>query len=112
MRQELFAFWRFFVYPLCCIFYLNLRAPIKNHDAAPHEFAHLLGLKDRYAEYTQQNKSGRSIICSEPFSGWDGNIMAERNNGKVEQRNIDAIFKGLNVDKLDNLIKRKNDFKR
>lgn len=25
MRQELFAFWRFFVYPLCCIFYLNLR---------------------------------------------------------------------------------------
>ena len=24
MRQELFAFWRFFLYPLCCIFYLNL----------------------------------------------------------------------------------------
>ena len=25
MRQELFAFWRFFIYLLCCIFYLNLR---------------------------------------------------------------------------------------
>ena len=81
-------------------------APTKDNDAAPHEFAHLLGLKDRYAEYYSKNKYGRKVIGSEPFTGWEGNIMGERDNGKVDQRNIDAIFNGRNVDKLDNWRKK------
>ena len=81
-------------------------APTKDHDAAPHEFAHLLGLKDRYAEYYSKDKYGRKVICSEPFTGWEVNIMGERDNGKVDQRNIDAIFNGRNVSKLDNWRKK------
>ena len=86
--------------------------PTKDHDAAPHEFAHLLGLKDRYAEYSKKDTYGRKIICSDPFSGWEGNIMGEHGNGKVEQRNIDAIFKGLSISNLSNYTKRKNDYEK
>ena len=82
--------------------------PTKDHDAAPHEFAHLLGLKDRYAEYYTKDMFGRKIIGSEPFTGWEGNIMGER-DGKVDQRNINAIFNGRGIGNLNNYIKRKND---
>ena len=84
-------------------------APTKDCDASPHEFAHLLGLKDRYAEYFSKDKYGRKVIRSEPFPNWEGNIMGERENGKVDQRNIDAIFNGLSIGTLNNFIKRKND---
>lgn len=32
--------------------------------------------------------------------------MGERDNGKVDQRNIDAIFNGRDVSKLDNWRKK------
>ena len=83
--------------------------PTKDHDAAQHEFGHLLGLKDQYAEYSKKDKYGRKIICAEPFTGWEGNIMGERDNGNVEQRNIDVIFKGHNVNNMNNYKKRRND---
>ena len=67
--------------------------PSQNHDDAPHEFGHLLGLRDRYGLYSSSDGKRHSI----PNSGWDGNIMAEH-EGKVEQRNIDAIFKGCKIE--------------
>lgn len=84
-------------------------APTKDYNADPHEFGHLLGLKDRYAEYSSKDKYGRKVICSEPFTGWEGNIMGERDNGKVDQRNINAIFNGQGIGILNDIIKRKND---
>lgn len=52
---------------------------LEEDNPAPHEFGHLLGLRDRYSD-----KNGVS-------KGWKGNIMGESRTGKVEQRNIDAI---------------------
>ena len=49
-------------------------------DPAPHEVGHLLGLDDRYTDKKGPNK------------GWGKNIMGDSQNGKVEQRNIDAIL--------------------
>ena len=49
-------------------------------DPAPHETGHLLGLDDRYTDENGPNK------------GWENNIMGDSQNGKVEQRNIDAIL--------------------
>ena len=52
-------------------------------DPAPHEFGHLVGLKDRYTD-------GKG---ADP--GWSGNIMAESAmSGKPDQRNIDGIVGG------------------
>jgi RHS repeat-associated protein len=49
-------------------------------DPAPHEFGHLIGLKDRYIR-----RKGAE-------EGWEGNIMAEAAmRGEVQQRNIDAV---------------------
>ena len=76
-----------------------------NHDAAPHEFGHLLGLKDRYARY-KKNVNNRTVYGYRPFTEWEGNIMAEYDNGKVEQRNIDAIFNGKNIIELDGWSKK------
>ena len=45
---------------------------------AYHEFAHIVGLQDRY-----QGKT--------PDSGYEGNVMGQY-GGKVEQKNIDAIL--------------------
>ena len=49
-------------------------------DPAPHELGHLLGLDDRYTDKNGPNK------------GWENNIMADSQNGEVEQRNIDGIL--------------------
>ena len=79
-----------------------------DHDAAPHEFGHLLGLKDRYSTYTK-SRNGRTVSGYIPFTGWEGNIMAEHENGRVEQRNIDAIFNGRSIQELKGWIKRAKD---
>lgn len=47
-----------------------------------HEFGHLLGLDDRYHKVNGYAESDE---------GWDSNLMASILNGKVEQRNIDAV---------------------
>lgn len=53
-------------------------------DPSIHEFGHLLGFKDRYI-----NKKGA-------MAGWEGNVMGEpAMEGKVEQRNIDALLKPI-----------------
>ena len=52
---------------------------IAQDDPAPHEFGHLLGLGYRYTDSKGAN------------TGWAGNIMADGQNGKVEQKNVDAI---------------------
>ena len=67
-------------------------------DAAPHEFGHLAGLKDRY-----RNVNGVSV--SNP--GWEGNIMADGDAG-VEQRNINLMvgpYVNQPVDILGNFFK-------
>jgi hypothetical protein len=48
-------------------------------DPASHELGHILGLKDRYTDDKGADK------------GWETNIMADGQTGKVEQRNIDGI---------------------
>jgi len=49
-------------------------------NPAPHEFGHLMGLRDRYADAKGRNP------------GWKGNIMGESATGKVEQRNISGMI--------------------
>lgn len=57
-------------------------------DPAPHEFGHLLGLKDRYKGVFESFFSGDG-----PEPGWAGNIMGEpAGAGAVDQRNIDPIL--------------------
>ena len=55
----------------------------ESYAAYPHEFAHLLGLKDRYSIFTQL-----------PDDGWENNFMGDATTMNVEQRNIDGIVKG------------------
>ena len=56
-----------------------------SENAGAHEFAHLLGLNDRYTDVGN---------VSVPHKGWEGNIMGTY-GGKLEQRNIDGIFNSV-----------------
>jgi RHS repeat-associated protein len=60
--------------------------PTSSTNAAAHEFGHLLGLMDRYTDYVANQQT-----YSLPHKGWEHNIMGA-SAGKVEQRNINAIF--------------------
>lgn len=55
-----------------------------------HEFGHLLGLGDRYAENWVAQIFG-SQRASAPDAGWSGNIMAEV-GGVVQERNIQELL--------------------
>ena len=61
--------------------------PTSAHNSAPHEFGHLLGLKDRYSEY--KTKSG--YRSSMPHQGWEANIMAEY-GGITEQKTLKGFL--------------------
>jgi RHS repeat-associated protein len=54
-------------------------------DLAAHESGHLLGLLDRYKDFTKNGK-----LYSKPDKGWEGNLLAER-GGSVDQRNINIL---------------------
>lgn len=56
---------------------------LSNDDPAPHEVGHILGLDDQYLDGKGPNK------------GWEGNIMGDSKNGKVDIRNISDILKGM-----------------
>lgn len=43
--------------------------------ASIHEFAHLMGIKDRYTTYYDENNVKRS----KPHKGFSGNVMGELN---------------------------------
>ncbi|CAM2007562.1 hypothetical protein [Acanthopleuribacter pedis] len=67
-------------------------------DPAPHEFGHLIGLKDRYTN-------------GKPDAKWKGNIMAEpAMKGTVEKRNIHTVLEPAYKEHLKNqaLAKPKN----
>ena len=57
--------------------------PLSVDDPAPHEVAHLLGLDDQYTD-----EHG-------PNNGWEGNIMGDSKNGKVDERNIGDILNNV-----------------
>ena len=57
--------------------------PLSDDDPAPHEVAHLLGLDDQYTDENGPNK------------GWEGNIMGDSKNGKVDERNIGDILNNV-----------------
>jgi len=61
-----------------------------SNNAGAHEFGHLLGLKDRYIKI----KDELGYSHSKPEQGWENNIMGVY-GGKIEQRNIDAIFNSV-----------------
>ena len=71
--------------------------PTTSHNSASHEFGHLIGLKDRYSDDSDDPRGYR------PHAGWENNIMAER-NGIVEQRNINNIFYRPLPQKVSNLL--------
>ena len=85
--------------------------PSSDHNPALHEFGHLLGLKDQYIEYTE-TINGRKVVKSKPIDGWEGNIMAEYKNGKVNQKNINSIFKNRSIKDLNNWIKKASDYEK
>ena len=61
----------------------QIRANIKDSNAMPHEFGHILGLHDRY--------HGNN---SDP--GWERNIMAEpAGKGEVQKKNMDSLLSPL-----------------
>ena len=62
----------------------EIRTDISAHgNPLPHEFGHILGLRDRYEHDTNL-----------PYAGWEGNVMAEpAGEGLVEVRNIDSLLK-------------------
>ena len=64
-------------------------------DPAPHEFGHILGLRDRYVTKSQsQRYNGDYYGLS--YLGWEGNIMAEKaGEGKVTNKNMDCLLKPL-----------------
>lgn len=63
--------------------YEGWRYPLISENPMPHEFGHVLGLRDRY----------KVTATSNPDS-WRGNIMAEPSGfGSVETRNIDAVVR-------------------
>ena len=47
-------------------------------------------------------------LCGSPNPGWAGNIMADGQTGKAEQRNIDAIVKD-GVSRFNTVQKQLND---
>ena len=54
----------------------------------PHEFGHMLGLKDHY-HYIEGNGNNPYLI----EEGWDGNIMAApAGKGLVEEKNLDILL--------------------
>ena len=54
----------------------------------PHEFGHMLGLKDHY-HYIEGNGNNPYLIDE----GWDGNIMAApAGKGLVEEKNLDILL--------------------
>ena len=57
--------------------------PLSDDDPAPHEVAHLLGLDDQYTDENGPNK------------GWEGNIMGDSKNGKLDERNIGDILNSV-----------------
>ncbi|WP_160114131.1 DUF6443 domain-containing protein [Aquimarina sp. AU119] len=60
----------------------------ENFAIYPHEFGHLVGLKDRYSVLLSK------IGIYRPDKGWESNFMADHTTMNVEQRNIDGIVKG------------------
>ena len=54
---------------------------------SPHEFGHIVGLRDRYNDVTDKNGKKQSIS----HDGWEDNIMGASEK-PVQQRNIDAIL--------------------
>ncbi|TSE02362.1 RHS repeat-associated core domain-containing protein, partial [Aquimarina algiphila] len=60
----------------------------KNFAIYPHEFGHLVGLKDRYSVLLSK------IGIYRPDKEWESNFMADHTTMNVEQRNIDGIVKG------------------
>jgi hypothetical protein len=64
-------------------------------DSSPHEFGHILGLKDRYVTAVQANKYGKNYH-RQKYLGWEGNIMAEEaGRGRVTNKNMDCLLKPL-----------------
>ena len=53
---------------------------------AAHEAGHMMGLDNRYEDLPEGG--------SKPIKGWKGNIMAESEEGKVQERNITEIIRG------------------
>lgn len=71
---------------------------LADDDPATYEFGHILGLKDHYSD----NNGAEN--------GWEGNMMAEATpNGKVEQKNIDALLSHIFGSNTKNAF---NDYKR
>jgi RHS repeat-associated protein len=56
-------------------------------ESAAHEFGHIIGLRDRYKNVTNEDGKKRSV----PDSGYENNIMG-RYGKPVEQKNINAII--------------------
>ncbi|KAA5535570.1 RHS repeat-associated core domain-containing protein [Flavobacterium baculatum] len=71
---------------------------LADDDAAPHEFAHLLGLDDRYSD-----EGGA-------YKGWENNIMGNAIDGNVDQRNIDSIVKD-GVNRVNSIVKELKDWR-
>lgn len=63
----------------------------------PHELGHLLGLPDQYKDIGEHNASGETVSTPDP--GWEKNVMADSENGIVEQRNINAVIEKLQSDR-------------
>ncbi|WP_459210600.1 DUF6443 domain-containing protein [Aquimarina rhabdastrellae] len=59
----------------------------ENYAIYPHEFGHLVGLKDRYSD----NWFSKS---SAPDDGWENNFMGDPLTMQTDQRTIDGIVKG------------------
>ncbi|WP_074406964.1 DUF6443 domain-containing protein [Aquimarina megaterium] len=60
----------------------------ENYGIYPHEFGHLVGLKDRYSVL-------HSLVgINKPDKNWEDNFMADGATMNVQQRNIDGIVKG------------------
>ncbi|WP_025664479.1 DUF6443 domain-containing protein [Aquimarina megaterium] len=60
----------------------------ENYGIYPHEFGHLVGLKDRYSILYSL------VGINKPDKNWEDNFMADGATMNVQQRNIDGIVKG------------------
>ena len=68
-------------------------------NPAPHEFGHILGLRDRYVSSVQHKtykKLGINLKYSQCYLGWEGNIMAaEAGKGTVTEKNMKCLLNPL-----------------
>lgn len=74
----------------------RLGKSLDQDNPAPHEFGHILGLRDRYDKVTKK-----------PYRGWELNIMGSSKDGNVELRNIEQILNDVFI-KYDDWIKDHN----